>query len=70
MGGVLAASDSCEIPENLQEVVMLKRRMNMSEVPRSCYDPSDELAVVMHEALMESKSAVVVATGGQLNDWL
>ena len=83
VGGVLAAPDSCEIPRNEQQVVKLKRRMKMSEVPRSCYDPSDELAIVMHEALMESKSeqfirevkclhepAVVVATERQLNDLL
>ena len=55
----------------------------MSEVPRSCYNPSDELAIVMHETLMESKSeqfirevkclrepAVIVATKRQLNDLL
>ena len=53
----------------------------MSEVPRSCYDRSDELAIVMHRALMENKSeefirdvkclrqpAAIVATERQLND--
>ena len=66
LGGVLAASDSCEIPRNEQQV------------PRSCYDPSDELAIVMHRALMENKSEQfirdvkclreLVATERQLND--
>ena len=78
LGGVLAASDSCEIPRNEQQVLKLKKRMCSSELP---YDGSDELAIVMHEALMESKSeqfvrevkclrepAIIVATERQLND--
>ena len=36
LGGVLAASDSCEIPRNEQQVSKLKRLLKVSEVPSSC----------------------------------
>ena len=81
LGGVLAASDSCEIPRNEEQVSKLKKRLKSSELPGSSRDESDELAIVMHEALMEDKSeqfirevkclrepAVIVATERQLND--
>ena len=81
LGGVLAASDSCEIPRNEEQVLKLKKRLKSSELPGSSLDQSDELAIVMHEALMEDKSeqfirevkclqepVVFVATKRQLND--
>lgn len=81
LGGVLSSSDSCEIPWNEQQVMKLKKRLKLSEAPRSCYNPSDELAIVMHEALMKNNSeqfirevkclrepAVIVATERQLDD--
>ena len=84
IGGVISASDACEIPRNEQQVTKLKSRIKYSEllnVHNLPFEPSDELAVVLHQAFMEDKSdqfiravqcyrepAIVVATERQLND--
>ena len=80
VGGVVSASDSCEIPRNEQQITKLKSRIKTSSVP-SVGAPSDELVVIMQQAFMEDKSnqfirdikclrepAVIVSTERQLND--
>ena len=42
VGGIVAATDSCEIPRDEQQVVKLKSRMKSSSLP-SVSAPSDEL---------------------------
>ena len=39
LGGVLAASDSCEIPLNEQKVAKLKQQLKISEVPNHVTTP-------------------------------
>ena len=80
VGGIVSASDSCEIPRNEQQVTKLKSRMRLSSLPASCA-PGDELGIIMQQAFMEDSSnifvrdvkclrepAVIIATERQLND--
>lgn len=80
VGGIVSASDSCEIPRNEQQVTKLKSRMKSSSLPASCA-PGDELGIIMQQAFMEDSSnifvqdvkclrepAIIVATERQLND--
>ena len=81
VGGLIAATDSCEIPCNEQQVTKLKVRMKSSSTGSDLCPRSDELGVIMQQAFMEDASnrfireikcvhepAVVVATERQLND--
>ena len=81
VGGVIAASDSCEIPRNEQQVAKLKVRMKSSSAGTNLCAPSDELGIIMQQAFMEDTSnqfirevkclrepAVIVATERQLNN--
>ena len=80
VGGIVSASDSCEIPRNELQVTKLKSRIRSSSLPASCA-PGDELGIVMQQAFMEDSSnmfvrdvkclrepAIIVATERQLND--
>ena len=81
VGGLTAATDSCEIPRNEQQVSKLKVRMKSSAGTTNSCAPSDELGIIMQQAFMEDASnqfirevkclrepAVIVATERQLND--
>ena len=79
VGGVLCASDACELPRNEQQVSDLKQRQKKNVIPgaNSC----DELAVVMQKAYLEEcnqhfirevktlrEPGIVVAVDRQLDD--
>ena len=81
VGGLTAATDSCEIPRNEQQVSKLKVRMKSSAGTTNLCTPSDELGIIMQQAFMEDASnqfisevkclrepAVIVVTERQLND--
>ena len=56
MGGVISATDACEIPHNEQQVTKLKRRMKYSgysDVHPSC-EQSDELASSVYGGQVQS----------------
>ena len=54
VGGVLSASDACELPRNEQQISDLKQRQKKVVVAggTSC----DELAVVMQKAFLEDSN--------------
>ena len=80
VGGVLSASDACELPRNEQQVSDLKQRKKkvvVAGATASC----DELAVVMQKAYREDSNqcfiqevrtlrepGIIVAVDGQLDD--
>ena len=45
LGGVVSADDSCEIPHNEQQVIMLRNRMKSTSLPVVC-GTTDELGVI------------------------
>ena len=52
VGGILSAVDACSLPRNEQQVTDMKRRQK--QVVHTCTSGSDELAVVMQKAYLES----------------
>ena len=79
VGGVLCASDACELPRNEQQVSDLKQRQK--KVMIAGVNSSDELAVVMQKAYLEDSNqrfirevktlhepGIVVAVNHQLDD--
>ena len=75
VGGILSATDSCELPRSEQQVSKMKSRM------KSHSSNDDEFAILLQQALMEDKSnqfirdvkclrepAVVISVERQLND--
>lgn len=79
LGGVVGASDACTLPRNEQQVIKAKSRSKTATVP-TCTS-NDELAVVMHHAILEDSNspfirdvktlrepAVVVCYDRQLDD--
>ena len=79
VGGVLCASDACELPRNEQQVSDLKQRQK--KVMIAGVNSSDELAVVMQKAYLEDSNqrfirevktlhepGIVVAVDHQLDD--
>ena len=59
VGGLIAATDSCEIPRNEQQVTNLKVGMKSSSTGSNLCDPSD-LGVNMQQAFMEDASNQVI----------
>ena len=84
LGGIINASDSCELSRSEQQVSQAKRRLKKKQCAMEVggnVSVDDELSVVMHKAFMEDESkqfirdvkalrepAVVVACDYQLND--
>ena len=79
VGGVLCASDACELPRNEQQVSDLKQRQKKGVIANA--NPCDELAVVMQKAYLEESNqrfirevktlhepGIVVAVDRQLDD--
>ena len=79
VGGVLCASDACELPRNEQQVSDLKQRQKKAMI--AGVNSSDELAVVMQKAYLEDSNqrfirevktlhepGIVVAVNRQLDD--
>ena len=80
VGGVLSASDACELPRNEQQVCDLKQRQK-KVVTAGATASCDELAVVMHKAYLEDSNqqfirevrtlrepGIIVALDRQLDD--
>ena len=81
VGGIVAASDSCELPRGEQQVSDLKRRKKPQTDASGMFYGTDELAIVMQKAFLEDRSqsfirdmkmlrepAIIVALDRQLND--
>ena len=80
VGGVLSASDACELPRNEQQVCDLKQRQK-KVITAGATASCDELAVVMHKAYLEDSNqqfirevrtllepGIIVALDRQLDD--
>ena len=61
LGGVMSATDACELPRDEQQVSQAKLRSKYSKSASSSYSgaPGDELSVIMHRAFMEEKAIKV-----------
>ena len=81
VGGVVCASDACELPRNEQQVSDLKRRQKKAGPGPSSVASCDELGVVMQKAYLEDSNqlfirevktlrepGIVVAVDRQLDD--
>ena len=59
LGGIINASDSCELPSSEQQVSQAKRRLKKKQCAMEVggnVSVDDELSVVMHKAFMEDES--------------
>ena len=56
MGGIMRATDSCQLPCNEQQVSQAKRRCKKSALIPGVQNPDDELAIVLQKACMEDGS--------------
>ena len=82
VGGVISATDACELPRDEQQVTKLKSRMKSSSSTASGPGGKDVFSIIMQQAFLEEgkssffirdvkclrEPAVVVATERQLND--
>ena len=57
VGGVLCASDACQLPRNEQQVSDLKQRQKKGVIAST--NPCDELAVVMQQAYLEESNRFI-----------
>ena len=78
MGGILSATDACQLPRNEQQVSQAKRRCKKKDIIPGVQNADDELSIVLQKACMEDGSrkfiralhepAIIVARDRQLTD--
>ena len=56
MGGILSATDMCQLPRSEQQVSQIKRRCKKKRDCQLVSNPDDELAVVLQKTFMEDSS--------------
>ena len=56
MGGILSATDMCQLPRSEQQVSQAKRRSKREHDCQRVSNPDDELAIVLQKAFMEDSS--------------
>ena len=56
MGGMLSATDMCQLPRSEQQVSQAKRRCKRQIDSKYVSNPDDELAIVLQKAFMEDSS--------------